>query len=153
MQLGSCESAVAGGRVPASWSCQRPSRPLTSTKKKQRAAAVACAASRRNDADGSGRLVDEGMAVLRQRIHELRAAEGGLEPPAEWEESDRHGTYYDADVICGLVGALQALIMSDCPGVGVGIVAALALAVPSSAFILATHLLDASRGILSSLSH
>jgi hypothetical protein len=116
----------------------------------------ACATSRRNDGDdGRGRLVDECMAVLRQRIHELRAAEGGREPPAEWEEPERHwhDTYYDADVIRGLVGALQALNMSDCPGVGVGIVFALALAVPASAFVLATHLLDASRGFLSSLSH
>ncbi|TVU22175.1 hypothetical protein EJB05_31857, partial [Eragrostis curvula] len=135
MQLTSCEFAAARGAVPAARSCQRPSLMTTpaasSTKKKPAAAGVRCAASRSRGDDaefscgsdgvgGSGRMVDEGMVVLRRRIHEMRAAERNWEPPAEWAawEKEWYGTY-DADV-CDLVAALQALLLSARPGVGVG---------------------------------
>ncbi|RLN24257.1 uncharacterized protein C2845_PM07G02500 [Panicum miliaceum] len=69
---------------------------------------------------------------------------------AAWEK-EWYGTY-DADV-CELVGALQAFLVSSRPGVGVGILAVLVLAVPASAFVLVSHLLDASRAIITSLHH
>ncbi|TVU22177.1 hypothetical protein EJB05_31859, partial [Eragrostis curvula] len=127
-----------------------------SAKKPATAGGVRCAASGRDDAEfgcGGGRMVDEGMAELRRRIHEMRAAERGWEPPAEWAawEKEWYGTY-DADVR-DLVAVLQALLLSARPGVGVGIVAALALAVPASAFVLISHILDASRALLSNLPH
>jgi hypothetical protein len=102
---------------------------------------------------GGGGLVDEEMLVLRRRIHEMRAAERNWEPPEDWAawEKEWYGTY-DADV-CDLLGALQAFLIRSRPGVGVGLLAALALAVPASAFVLVTHLLDASRAIISNLHH
>jgi hypothetical protein len=155
MQLVSCDFAAVRGALPAARSGPRPSLTATSAKKKPAAALVGCAASRRDDAEfgcGSGRLVEEGMVELRRRIHEMRAAERNWEPPAEWAawEKEWYGGTYDADV-CRLVAALQGLLLRARPGVGVGIVAALALAVPASALVLALHLLDASRGVLSSL--
>ncbi|CAL4977502.1 unnamed protein product [Urochloa decumbens] len=167
MQLASCEFfGAAAARRPgaaASWSGRRPSLTtaapaLTVTKRKP--TAVRChrsSSSRRDDAEfscgGGGRLVDEGMLVLRRRIHEMRAAERGWEPPEEWAawEKEWYGTY-DADV-CELLAALQGFLVSSRPGVGVGILAVLALAVPASAFVLVTHLLDASRAVVSNLHH
>ncbi|KAK3160195.1 hypothetical protein QOZ80_1BG0056470 [Eleusine coracana subsp. coracana] len=172
MQLTASKFAAVRGQGPAAaWSRQRPSLTLTLTtaasttkKKREAAAVVACAASRRDDdsefscGDG-GRLVDEGMVALRRRIDEIRAAErGGWEAPAEcaaWEEEQWYVASANADVCyVYLIGALQALLLSERPGVGGGLVAALALAVPASAFVLVSHLLlEASRGILSNLPH
>jgi hypothetical protein len=98
-------------------------------------------------------MVDEGMVVLRRRIHEMEAAERGWEPPQNWAawEKEWYATY-DADV-CRLLGLLQAFLASSRPGVGVGLVAVLVLAVPAFAFALVSVLLDASRAIVSSLHH
>ncbi|CAL4951138.1 unnamed protein product [Urochloa decumbens] len=169
MQLASCEFSAAAARRPgaaASWSGRRPSLTTAApalTITRRRPTAVRChrsSSSRGDDAEfscggggGSGRLVDEGMLVLRRRIHEMRAAERGWEPPEDWAawEKEWYGTY-DADV-CDLLAALQAFLISSRPGVGVGILAVLALAVPASAFVLVSHLLDASRAIVSNLHH
>lgn len=93
------------------------------------------------------------MVVLRRRIHEMEAAERGWEPPQEWAawEKEWYATY-DADV-CRLLAVLQAFLVGSRPGVGVGLVAVLALAVPASAFVLVSLLLDASRAVASSLHH
>ncbi|BAS70136.1 Os01g0121500, partial [Oryza sativa Japonica Group] len=103
--------------------------------------------------NATGGVVDEGMIELRRRIHEMRAAESGWEPPAEWAawEKEWYGSY-DADV-CALVGAVQAFLMSSRPGVGVGIVAAVAVSVPTTAFVLVSGLLHASQSLLSNLQH
>ncbi|OEL19434.1 hypothetical protein BAE44_0019547 [Dichanthelium oligosanthes] len=165
MQLVSCGFFAAGRPGAAAWSGRGPS--LTTATpafivKKQPASSsltVRCS-SRRADDDaefgcngGGGGLVDEGMIVLRRRIHEMRAAERNWEPPEEWAawEKEWYGTY-DADV-CHLVSALQAFLMSSRPGVGVGLLAVLLLAVPAFAFALVSHLLEASRAIISSLHH
>ncbi|XP_062192085.1 uncharacterized protein LOC133895637 [Phragmites australis] len=128
-------------------------RPTALVKKPAASLAVRCS-SRPDDAEfscGGGRLVDEGMVVLRRRIHEMKAAETNWEPPAEWAawEEEWYGSY-DADV-CDLFSALQAFLASSRPGVGVGLVVLLMLAVPTSAFVLVSHLLNASRAIVSNL--
>ncbi|KAG2595992.1 uncharacterized protein LOC120710493 [Panicum virgatum] len=170
MQLASCELPAAAGRPGAAASRRsgrRPSppvlpvvaikKPAAASSSPPRAARCRCSSSRRDEAEfgcgGGGGLVDEGMVVLRRRIHEMRAAERNWEPPEEWAawEKEWYGTY-DADV-CDLVGALQAFLVSSRPGVGVGILAVLVLAVPASAFALVSHLLDASRAIISNLHH
>ncbi|CAO2160846.1 unnamed protein product [Urochloa humidicola] len=166
MQLASCDFSAAAVRRPGaatSWSGRRPSLPTTApsltTTKRKPAAVVRChrrSSSRRDDAEFScsgGRLVDEGMLILRRRIHEMRAAERGWEPPEEWAawEKEWYGTY-DADV-CGFLAAVQEFLVTSRPGVGVGILAVLALAVPASAFVLVSHLLDASRAVVSNLHH
>ncbi|KAF0918369.1 hypothetical protein E2562_023531 [Oryza meyeriana var. granulata] len=128
--------------TPVTFRRKPPAAPATTTSVKS---------SRRDDAEYfSGGLVDEGMIVLRRRIHEMRAAETGWEPPAEWAawEKEWYGSY-DADV-CALVGAVQAFLMSSRPGVAVGIVAAVAVSVPASAVLLLSHLLHA---LLANLQH
>ncbi|KXG32030.1 uncharacterized protein LOC8079043 [Sorghum bicolor] len=144
--------------LPASVANKKPAASSSTSTRRWR-----CASSRRDDdADefscngtggggGGGRMVDEGMVVLRRRIHEMEAPERGWEPPQEWAawEKEWYATY-DADV-CHLLGVLQAFLVSSRPGVGVGLVAVLALAVPASAFVLVSLLLDASRAIVSSL--
>ncbi|KAF8724606.1 hypothetical protein HU200_020873 [Digitaria exilis] len=179
MQLASCEFSAAArrpGEASSRWSGRRRPSSTTSAapaaliavkpKHKHGAASSSsplavrchCWSSRRGDdaefsCGGGGGMVDEGMVVLRRRIHEMELAERSWEPPEEWSawEKEWYGTY-DADV-CGLVGALQGFLLSSRPAVGVGILAVLALAVPASAFVLASHLLDASRAIVSSLHH
>ncbi|TKW13173.1 hypothetical protein SEVIR_5G081800v4 [Setaria viridis] len=165
MQLASCEFSAAArrpgaadlfSRRPSSTTAAAAPALLTVTKKPAAARCHCSSRSRGDDAEfggGGGRLVDEGMLVLRRRIHEMRAAERNWEPPEEWAawEKEWYGTY-DADV-CDLLGALQAFLVSSRPGVGVGLLAALVLAVPASAFVLVTHLLDASRAIISNLQH
>ncbi|KAJ1282848.1 hypothetical protein BS78_03G083400 [Paspalum vaginatum] len=158
--LMSCEFSAARLARPATALVgpgRRPSLAPAPAAPKKPAASVS--ARRRDDAEfscggsGGGGLVDEGMVVLRRRIHEMEAAERGWEPPQDWAawEKEWYATY-DADV-CGLVGALQAFLMGLRPGVGVGLVAAILLALPASAFVLASHLLDASRAIVSNLQH
>ncbi|CAD6239365.1 unnamed protein product [Miscanthus lutarioriparius] len=168
----SCEFAAVRlpGLLPLrSGRISRPSPlppPAVANNKKPAASTSArcrCASSRRDDADefscnggsggGGGRLVDEGMVVLRRRIHEMEAAERGWAPPEDWAawEKEWYATY-DADV-CRLLGVLQAFLVSSRPGVGVGLVAVLVLAVPASAFVLVSLLLDASRAIVSNLQH
>ncbi|PAN31988.1 hypothetical protein GQ55_5G458400 [Panicum hallii var. hallii] len=171
MQLASCElpaaarcAGAAAGRSGRRPSLTTAAPALTAIKKPAaaspppRAVRCRCSSSRRDDdaefgCSGGGGLVDEGMVVLRRRIHEMRAAESNWEPPEEWAawEKEWYGTY-DADV-CELVGALQAFLVSSRPGVGVGLLAVLVLAVPASAFALVSHLLDASRAIITSLHH
>ena len=171
MQLASCELPAAAGRPGAAASRRsgrRPSppalpvvaikKPAAASSSPPRAARCRCSSSRRDEAEfgcggGGGGLVDEGMVVLRRRIHEMRAAERNWEPPEEWAawEKEWYGTY-DADV-CELAGALRAFLVSSRPGVGVGLLAVLVLAVPASAFVLVSHLLDASRAIISNLHH
>ncbi|KAG8053597.1 hypothetical protein GUJ93_ZPchr0001g31895 [Zizania palustris] len=176
MQLASCElipAAVRRAGRPAlpsrrpPWTTTtacavfggwKPSTIATTTTTTPPGVICSCASSRRDDAEfsvggsgsGSGGLVDEGMIVLRRRIHEMRAAEtaGWAEPPADWAawEKEWYGSY-DADV-CALVGALQTFLMSSRPGVGVGIVAALMLSVPATAFLLLSSLLHASQALL-----
>lgn len=165
----SCEFAAV--RLPGHLAL-RPSRsrpsptpppPPAVANKKPAASSVRCTSSRRDDAEfgcncngggGGGRLVDEGMVVLRRRIHEMEAAERGWDPPEEWAawEKEWYATY-DADVCQQLVGVLQAFLVNSRPGVGVGLVAVLMLAVPASAFVLVSLLLDASRAVVSNLHH
>ncbi|EAY72320.1 uncharacterized protein [Oryza sativa Japonica Group] len=144
---------LAGPALPY----RRPPQKTTTSVTLRKPAAVR--SRRRDDADqffsggGGGGVVDEGMIELRRRIHEMRAAESGWEPPAEWAawEKEWYGSY-DADV-CALVGAVQAFLMSSRPGVGVGIVAAVAVSVPTTAFVLVSGLLHASQSLLSNLQH
>ncbi|OIW12897.1 hypothetical protein TanjilG_15817 [Lupinus angustifolius] len=59
-------------------------------------------ASNRGAADQNfgGRLVDEGMIVLRKRIHEMNMIKGSYEPPSDWMNWENHYyTSYDS-VIC-----------------------------------------------------
>ncbi|KAL6848273.1 hypothetical protein ACP4OV_022401 [Aristida adscensionis] len=126
---------------------------LTAAAKTKKPAPTMSWAFRRDDA---GFVEEEDdMVVLRRRIHEVRAAECYRRPPAGWaaweKEWYEHGSY-DASVR-ELVGALHAFLLRRRPAVAVGLLAAAALGVPASALLLAGHLLDAARGLASSLHH
>ncbi|MQM17209.1 hypothetical protein Taro_050179 [Colocasia esculenta] len=104
------------------------------------------AASRRGDAYGAGPggwLVDEDMIVLRKRLHEMRAAETNYRPPSHWMEWEKR--YYAAnyvDDVCRLVGLLQEFLVNARPGVAVGLLALLALSVPTSAAVVVLKLAE-----------
>ncbi|CAN6327602.1 unnamed protein product [Urochloa humidicola] len=110
---------------------------------------------------GGGRLVDADMATLRRRIREARAesaeedgiidadgdgAGGGLAPlPAEWTELERrhHGSYVAG--VRGVVGLLEALLVSARPGLGAGLLAMLLLGMPASLFLACAQLFQTGR--------
>ncbi|KAJ8622897.1 hypothetical protein MRB53_031426 [Persea americana] len=97
----------------------------------------------------SGRMVDEGMIVLRKRIHEMKMVERNYEPPANWMDWEkRYYAFYDSDV-CEVVGALQALLMNTRPGLAIGVMGLVTLSVPTSIFMVMSHLIDVAKGILS----
>lgn len=155
-----CQSAAPRSVVGRGPSLPPPPGAVAANKNNP-AASARCRASssrRRRDDDaefscGGGGLVDDGMVVLRRRIHEMEAAERNWEPPHDWARWEKEWcATYDADV-CDLAAMLRALLTGLRPGVGVGLLAALALALPASAFVLVSHVLDASRALLSNLHH
>lgn len=97
----------------------------------------------------SGRMVDEAMIVLRKRIHEMKMVERNYEPPADWMEWEkRYYASYDADV-CEVVGALQTLLMNTRPGRAIGLMALVTLSVPTSMYMVMSHLIELAHRILS----
>jgi len=102
---------LRSGRISRPSPMPPPPPAVANNKKPTASTSVRCASSRRDDAEfscnnGGGRLVDEGMVVLRRRIHEMEAAERGWAPPEDWAawEKEWYATY-DADV-CRLLGVL-----------------------------------------------
>ena len=94
-----------------------------------------------------GRSVDEEMIVLRKRIHEMRMIERNYEPPLEWMDWEkRYYAHYDSD-ICEAVGLLQNLLMSSRPSLAIGMAALVALSVPTSVFMVLSHLMQAAKGV------
>ncbi|XP_042503818.1 uncharacterized protein LOC122080982 [Macadamia integrifolia] len=94
------------------------------------------------DWDFGGRLVDESMIVLRRRIHEKKMVERNYEPPMDWMEWEKkYYTSYDAS-ICKAVGVLQSLLMNTRPSLALGMVALVALSVPTSMVLVMLHLMN-----------
>ncbi|RWR93898.1 putative Mediator of RNA polymerase II transcription subunit 18 [Cinnamomum micranthum f. kanehirae] len=94
-------------------------------------------------------MVDEGMIVLRKRIHEMKMVERNYEPPANWMDWEkRYFAFYDADV-CEVVGVLQSLLMNTRPALAIGMMGLVTLSVPTSMFMVMSHLIDVAKGILS----
>ncbi|RWW46575.1 hypothetical protein BHE74_00047485 [Ensete ventricosum] len=85
------------------------------------------------DYSGGGGLVDENMIVLRRRIHEMKMAERNYEAPSEWMDWEkRYYARYHADV-SDILCLLQTLLMNTRPSVAIGLMAVLALSVPTRA--------------------
>ncbi|KAJ8631065.1 hypothetical protein MRB53_024388 [Persea americana] len=94
-----------------------------------------------------GRSVDEEMIVLRKRIHEMRMMERNYDPPLEWMDWEkRYYAHYGAD-ICEAVGLLQNLLMNSRPSLAIGMMALVALSVPTSVFMVLLHLIQAVKGV------
>ncbi|XP_061991225.1 uncharacterized protein LOC133709479 [Rosa rugosa] len=98
----------------------------------------------------SSRLVDENMIVLRKKIHEMKMVERNYEPPAEWMDWEkRYYTSYDS-FICQVMGLLQSQLMNTRPSLALAFMALIVLSVPASTFMVFSHLLEITKGALTS---
>lgn len=104
----------------------------------------------RRPRDGSGKVVDEGMIVLRKRIHEMKMLERNYdEPPSEWMDWEKeYYTRYDS-IVCDLVDVLQSCLMESRPSVVLGVVVLLSVSVPISSIVVVLHFLGIARSFLS----
>ncbi|GAU24299.1 hypothetical protein TSUD_48870 [Trifolium subterraneum] len=110
-------------------------------------------ASKRGSADPNfgGRLVDEGMIILRKRIHEMNMIEKNYEAPSNWMEWEkRYYTNYDS-IICEAMGILQTQLMNTRPSVALGAMAFVAISVPTSSILIFLHLLELAKSILAGI--
>ncbi|XP_059310281.1 uncharacterized protein LOC132061493 [Lycium ferocissimum] len=100
----------------------------------------------------NGRHVDENMIVLRKRIQEMKMIEKNYEPPEEWMDWEKslHGNYNSS--VCEAMGFLQYMLMNTRPSLALGMVALVALSVPTSIAIVLFHLLEFTKGILAGVN-
>ncbi|PIN26006.1 hypothetical protein CDL12_01285 [Handroanthus impetiginosus] len=104
-------------------------------------------ASRREAHDYGGSIVDENLIVLRKRIHEMKMVERNYEPPREWMDWEkRFYTNYDA-IICDAMGHLQSYLMTR-PSLALGMIALIALSVPTSTAVVVYNLLELGKEVL-----
>ncbi|XP_043694654.1 uncharacterized protein LOC122645412 [Telopea speciosissima] len=102
------------------------------------------------DRDFDGRRVDENMIVLRMRIQDMKikADQRKDEPPLHWMEWEKRYYHdYDSDIF-EAIGLLQTQLMKTRPSLVFGMVALLALTVPTSMLITAYHLMQILKGII-----
>lgn len=98
----------------------------------------------------SSRLVDENMIVLRKKIHEMKMVERNYEPPAEWMDWEkRYYTSYDS-FICQVMGLLQSQLMNTRPSLALAFMALIVFSVPASTFMVLSHLMEITKGALTS---
>ncbi|KAJ6368146.1 hypothetical protein OIU78_000676 [Salix suchowensis] len=117
----------------------------------KRPSGTVVAASRRENSREWMMGVDESMAVLRKRIHEMKMVERNYEPPEEWMEWEKQCyTSYD-EFICKLVGFLQLLLMNTRPGLALGMLLLMSMSVPVSMVMIARQLLEATFGVFSTV--
>ncbi|XP_064986935.1 uncharacterized protein LOC135625772 [Musa acuminata AAA Group] len=119
--------------------CSLGSRLLVKTSLHQKKRSRLVVSARKEDGGGQhygGRLVDENMATLRRRIHEMKVVENNYEAPREWMEWERrYHARYGSDV-SELMGALQVFLLNARPGVGLAAMAMLALSMPASVILI-----------------
>ncbi|XP_028779572.1 uncharacterized protein LOC114735952 [Neltuma alba] len=100
------------------------------------------------DQNFGGRMVDESMIILRKRIHEMKMIEKNYEPPEDWMDWEkRYYTSYDS-MICEALGVLQTQLMNTRPSLALGMIALLAMSVPTSSAFLLYHLVELCKQIL-----
>ncbi|KAL0296649.1 UNVERIFIED_CONTAM: hypothetical protein Scaly_0950800 [Sesamum calycinum] len=106
---------------------------------------------RRRDAGNhnyNDRVVDENMIVLRKRIHEMEMMERNYEPPMEWTGWEKR-VYPNYDsMICDAMMWLQWHLMGTRPGVALGVIALVALSVPTSTAVVLINFLKLIQGFL-----
>ncbi|KAA8529082.1 hypothetical protein F0562_033430 [Nyssa sinensis] len=149
MQAASLQSLLLPAR-PFSGNLHHKPRLINPTKKPS----TAVFASKRDahDRDYDGRLVDEDMIVLRKRIHEMKMVERNYEPPSGWMEWEKryYNSSYDSD-ICEAMEYLQTLLMETRPSLALGMVALIALSVPTSTALIAFQLMEVAKVFLGAL--
>ncbi|XP_062109584.1 uncharacterized protein LOC133821108 [Humulus lupulus] len=100
-----------------------------------------------------GRLVDQGMIVLRKRIHEVKAAEVDEDGDddvvssdwMEWEK-EYYAKNYGADV-CEAVGMLQCRLMNTRPSLSLVLLGVVSLSVPISMGVVLLRLMDVAKDV------
>lgn len=98
------------------------------------------------------RMVDENLIVLRKRIHEMKIIERNYEPPAEWMDWEkRYYASYDT-YICEAMGFLQSHLMNTRPSLAIGMVALVALSVPTSTVVVLSHFFDIMNASVAGIS-
>ncbi|KAK4423482.1 hypothetical protein Salat_1931000 [Sesamum alatum] len=91
----------------------------------------------------NGGVVDENMIVLRMRIHEMKR---NYEAPMEWTGWEKR-VYPNYDsMICDTLMWLQCHLMETRPGVALGMVALVALSVPTSTAVVLIKFLELIKG-------
>lgn len=101
-----------------------------------------------HDQNFDGRMVDENLIILRKRIHEMKVIERNYEPPSEWMDWEkRFYANYDS-IICDAMGLLQSQLMETRPSLALGIIALIALSLPTSTGVIMFHLMDIIKGII-----
>ncbi|OIT00910.1 PREDICTED: uncharacterized protein LOC109230168 [Nicotiana attenuata] len=97
------------------------------------------------------RVVNENMIVLRKRIHEMKMIERNYEPSAEWTNWEKSlYANYDSN-ICEAMGFLQSELMDTRPSLALGMVALIALSVPTSTAVVLFHLVELAKEVLAGL--
>ncbi|KAG4984467.1 hypothetical protein AAZX31_10G251800 [Glycine max] len=125
-----------------------PSKPCSKGKKTNSFAPIKGSMRGSADQNFSGRLVDEGMIILRKRIHEMNMIERNYEPPSDWMDWEkRYYTKYDS-IICEAVGVLQTQLMNTRPSLALGAMALVAISVPTSSAVLFFHLFELAKAVL-----
>ncbi|KAF8030626.1 hypothetical protein BT93_E2919 [Corymbia citriodora subsp. variegata] len=132
-----CSSTFLPLNFPARQSHCCPTVGLFSSRRRKHGAVVSAAKRDSYEGGCSGRLADEGMIILRKRIHEMKMIERNYEPPQDWTEWEKkYYTCYD-EYVCKFVGVLQSQLMSTRPSVALGMLTFMMMSVPvSSAVIL-----------------
>ncbi|GMJ13311.1 hypothetical protein HRI_005000300 [Hibiscus trionum] len=94
-----------------------------------------------------GKLVDEGMIVLRRRIHEMTMSENNYEPPPHWMEWEKEykKANYDNDV-CEAVGYLQTKLMETRPSLALGMAVLFLFSLPTTFAIVMYHVMQVIKG-------
>ncbi|KAL2233335.1 UNVERIFIED_CONTAM: hypothetical protein Sindi_1513500 [Sesamum indicum] len=94
------------------------------------------------------RVVDENMIVLRKRIHEMEMMERNYEPPMEWMGWEKR-VYPNYDsMICDAMMWLQWHLMETRPSLALGMIALVALSVPTSTAVVLINFLELIKGLL-----
>ena len=82
----------------------------------------------------------------------MNMIERNYEPPSDWMEWEkRYYTKYDS-IICEAVGVLQTHLMNTRPGLALGVMALVAISVPTSSAMLFFHLVELAKALLAGVT-
>ncbi|XP_058184618.1 uncharacterized protein LOC131302059 [Rhododendron vialii] len=128
-----------------------PLLPCTRTspyRRTNRVLSATVSASLRNESYGGRSVVDENLIVLRKRIHEMKAAESGHEPPpAHWMEWEKRWYAGKDEFACELTGLLQTRMMGARPCLVLGAILVIALSVPTAGAVAGIQMLAVIKGV------
>lgn len=100
--------------------------------------------------DYDGKVVDENMIVLRERIQEMMRTEKMMnrEPPSHWMEWEKKYYVEYGSHISEAMGLLRSQLTNTRPSLTLGMVALIMLSVPTSIAVIIFHLVEVAKGIV-----